>query len=404
MPLLSARLGKKSVDDAASGIASLSVDNKLVEDAEKPNVLVLGGCGFVGRNLVAMLVSKELCAKIRVVDRTMPAMAYMCDAHKAAFAAPVVEFKQADLSRQQGVDKAFDGESFKYVFNLTYDGIPFGQGDEVYEQRVTMPSRLCGAAAAKHAGLGCFVELSTAQVYEPNEKAAAEGSKTKPWTKQAAFKLKAEEELRSLRGLPLVVIRPATVYGPGDVAGLSPRVLCAAAYKQLDEKMRFLWDAKLRLNTVHVADVCTALWHVSHLGRPEPVYNLSDKSDSSQGSINEVLEAIFGISTGFAGTVVSTGAKAMGLKGFSEGVNEKHMEPWADACKKAGVLNTPLTPHIDAELLAHNHLACDGAMIEATGFAYAVPQLTAETLREQVGVYIEQKIFPPLDSLGPAKK
>jgi len=33
-----------------------------------------------------------------------------------------------------------------------------------------------------------------------------------------------------------------------------------------------------------------------------------------------------------------------------------------------------------------------------------VPQLTAETLREQVGVYIEQKIFPPLDSLGPAKK
>lgn len=404
MGLLSARGKKSAPDDAASGVASLSVDDKLVEDAEKPNVLVLGCCGFVGRNLVAMLVGKELCAKIRVVDKTMPALAFMCDAHKAAFEAPVVEFKHADLSRQQGVDKAFDGESFKYVFNLTYDGIPFGQGDEIYEQRVTMPSRLCGAAAATHTGLGCFVELSTAQVYEPNEKAAAEGSKTKPWTRQAAFKLKAEDELRGVEGLPLVVLRPATVYGPGDVTGLTPRVLCAAAYKELGEKMKFLWDARLRLHTVHVADVCTALWHVAHLRRPEPVYNLADRSDSSQGSINEALEAIFGISTGFAGTVVSSGAKAMGLKGFSEGVNEKHMEPWAAACSRAGIVATPLTPHIDAELLAHNHLSCDGRLLEAAGFAYAVPRLTAETLRDQVTVYVEQKLFPPLDSLGPAKK
>ena len=92
-------------------------------------------------------------------------------------------------------------------------------------------SKLIGEAAAKH-GVARFVDLSTAQVYEPNDKAAAEGSKLKPWTKQAAFKLKAEELLRELK-LPLVVLRPAIVYGPADVHGLSPRVIVAAVYRQL---------------------------------------------------------------------------------------------------------------------------------------------------------------------------
>ena len=142
----------------------------------------------------------------------------------------MVEFKQADLSRQAGVDRAFEGHTFKYIFNLTYDGTPFGQSEEVYQQRVLEVSKLLGGAAAKH-GTRRFVELSTAQVYEPNEKAAVEGANTKPWTKQAAFKLKAEEALRAMSDLPLVVVRPATIYGPGDVAGLSPRVLCAAAYR-----------------------------------------------------------------------------------------------------------------------------------------------------------------------------
>ena len=90
----------------------------------------------------------------------------------------------------------------------------------------------------------------------------------------------------------------------------------------------------------------------------------------------------------------------MCLKSFSEGVNEKHMESWAKACKRAGIPNTPLTPHIDAELLAHNHLACNGSMIEASGFRYSVPLLTPATLREQVDLYVEQKLFPPLASLG----
>ena len=69
-------------------------------------VLVLGGCGFVGRHLVELLV-KNGAPKIRVVDKLMPSMAALAPPHKAAFEAASVEFRQADLSRQSGVDKAF---------------------------------------------------------------------------------------------------------------------------------------------------------------------------------------------------------------------------------------------------------------------------------------------------------
>lgn len=50
--------------------------------------------------------------------------------------------------------------------------------------------------------------------------------------------------------------------------------------------------------------------------------------------------------------------KAIGLKRIAEDYNDKHMEGWQELCKAAGVSNTHLTPHIDAELLSHNHLAC----------------------------------------------
>ena len=177
-------------------------------------------------------------------------------------------------------------------------------------------------------------------------------------------------------------------------------------------------------------------------------------------------------------------------------MNEKHMEGWATMCKAAGILNTPLTPYLDPELLAHNHLAVDGRwiaspsrarnrrvastqparnrrvantqparnrratgaqppvtttspphapppldhqwtttapplhyhytttapplfhhyttttspllhcttlrgrLITSTGFTYAAPQLTEETLRPQVATYVQQQLFPPLAGGG----
>ena len=200
-----------------------------------------------------MLVKQGLCSKVHVVDKLLPTMAFLSPEAKEAFEVPLVVFKQAKLSSQSGIDKAFEAGPFDFVFNLTYDSITSGQGDDVYQQLIVDVSTRA-AMKAKQQGVKCFVELSTAQVYEPNDKASSEtGSKLKPWTKQATFKLRAEATLRDIPGLPLVVLRTATMYGPGDTSGLSPRILCAAVYRHLGEKMKFAWDGKLRANTVRFA-------------------------------------------------------------------------------------------------------------------------------------------------------
>jgi dTDP-D-glucose 4,6-dehydratase len=62
-----------------------------------PTVLVLGGVGFIGRTFVAYLVDNNLASSIRVVDKVLPATAYLSESHKKVFTDPRVEFKQANL-------------------------------------------------------------------------------------------------------------------------------------------------------------------------------------------------------------------------------------------------------------------------------------------------------------------
>ncbi len=43
--------------------------------------------------------------------------------------------------------------------------------------------------------------------------------------------------------------------------------------------MKFLWDADLKLNVVHVDDVVAAIWAAAVELKPHTVYNLSDAAD-----------------------------------------------------------------------------------------------------------------------------
>jgi nucleoside-diphosphate-sugar epimerase len=61
----------------------------------KPNVLVLGGCGFIGKNLVTHLIENDIAAKVRVIDKVLPATAYMTSRQQKAF--EKADFRQGNL-------------------------------------------------------------------------------------------------------------------------------------------------------------------------------------------------------------------------------------------------------------------------------------------------------------------
>lgn len=366
----------------------------------KPRILVLGGVGMIGRNFVKFCVDNDLCSYIRVADKTMPEIAYFSTSHKEAFADERVKYVQADLTRDAHLERAFNPEfgPYHYVYNLAGE-TKCGLNESVYASKCRDLSVKCAKYAAQHGnalGIRRYLEVSTAFVYKSQTKApAGEGADLQPWTMQAKYKLEAEEAIRNLQELDTVFIRPVTVYGPADYMGLMPRIICAAAYVKLDEKMKLLWDAEMRVNTVHVLDVCRALWHLSSEGKRGEVYNLADKTDTNQEKINAILEEVFKIRTGFIGKLVSNLARVK-LSDVVDEANDKHMKPWSDLCAEHGINNTPLSPYIDKELLQHNHLCVDGAKIESTGFEYVHPTLEAKEIRSVVEELIKQKIFPPI--------
>jgi nucleoside-diphosphate-sugar epimerase len=73
----------------------------------------------------------------------------------------------------------------------------------------------------------------------------------------------------------------------------------------LKEKMKFLWGDDLKINSVHVADVCRALWSAASSFPAGSLYNLADQTDLDQGKLNDVIEKIFKIKTGFHGMIMS---------------------------------------------------------------------------------------------------
>lgn len=256
----------------------------------------------------------------------------------------------------------------------------------------------CATEAAKRK-VKRFVEVSTAQVYDASGKMCDEAAKIKPWTELARAKLMAEEKLAELAktaDLQYVVVRPATVYGIGDTSGLMPRVICGSVYRHINQTMKFLWSAKLQISTVHVDDVVSALIHLAKAEgiRNGDVFNLADSSDSDQGSINALLEQLFGIKTGFQGGLISMMASKLSMRSVAEEANDRHVEPWHEMLKAAGISNTPLSPYIDKELLYDNPLRINGAKIESTGFKYQHPKIANDLLAPQLHTAISMKLFP----------
>ncbi|KAI9276747.1 hypothetical protein BDA99DRAFT_494018 [Phascolomyces articulosus] len=365
------------------------------------SILILGGVGFIGRHFVHYVVQNNLAQYICVVDKVLPQTAYLSEAHKASF--EKVEFRQGNLIHPASVESCFtkpDGTEYDYVFNFAAE-TKYSQVKEVYQERIFQLSVNCAKEAAKRK-VKAFITMSTAEIYDNDQGASTECSKIKPWTVIAQHKYQAEQALQKIEGLNLIILRPSVVYGPNALLGLTPRLIIGRVYQHLGEEMKLLWSKDLKLNTVHVNDIVRASWHLAKwyedTGRkPEdetPIFNLSDKEDTDQETINKLLREIFGIETGYHGSVVSSFAK-LNLDSVTEDVNEKHLAPWAELLKKSDIRTSPLSPYLDEELLYNNALSVDGSKIEReTGFTYTVPHLTKEKLVEIIDEYKSQNLWP----------
>ncbi|KAH3909035.1 hypothetical protein HBI56_125830 [Parastagonospora nodorum] len=368
--------------------------------SEKPSVVIIGGLGYTGRNLTKYLYDNKLASEIRIVDKHLPELAWLAPEFKEACSRE--RFVQADAAQERSLPRVFDregGKQFDYVFNCGGE-TRFSQEEKVYELRSYGLSMTLGKEAAKR-NIKCFVELSTGMVYKSEKTPSKETDKLKPWSNLAKYKAKAEEDLAKIEGLNLVVMRMAHVYGPYTSKFISTALCMARVYQHKKKEMRWLYKEDLRTNTVHIDDMVRAMWHAAewHSKQPSPrkpaTFNVVDHGATTQGHTAKIIKEVFGIETGFHGTLISAFAR-LNLDHVVDEVNDETLDPWAELQTAAGISqSTPLSPFMEKELLRDADLSLDGSLLEKeTGFTYKHEKLTREGIEEVIESYKRMNWWP----------
>lgn len=375
----------------------MAAEERVANQVDGISVCVLGGCGMIGRNFVKWLLERRKLnvERIKVLDSKLPALAFFTPALRELFKDSRVAFQQSDLTREAHVTRALNEEKFDYIFNCCGE-TRCGKDAQEYQRRNVESARLFSAAVVQMPHPPKWVEISEARIYKDNSSKKKENGKIAPWTKVAHSRLEAENVIKNVDGLQYVILRPALVYGPGDKESLTPRILCAATYKHNNETMKFLWGKSLKINTVHVRDVCKAMWLAATQAESGSVYNLADETDLDQGKFNKILGSIFQIKTGFFNRAFNLAAK-LAVSTVASTSNSKHVPAWSELCQAHSILNTPLSPYMDVEIIKNCHLSVDGTKItQDLGFSYDHPQVSQELIEEVINEYVTQGLFPPV--------
>ncbi|KAI9700463.1 MAG: hypothetical protein M1820_006762 [Bogoriella megaspora] len=408
----------------------------------KPSVLIIGGLGYVGRFLALYIHQNSLASTIRLVDKQLPELAMLPPEFNEACSKE--NFMQADASRESNLARILTppqghAESYDYIFNCGGE-TRFSQEDNVYRARSYMLSLVLGQAAAKK-GCKAFIECSTGMVYAPDKTPRRESDRTKPWLRLAKWKLDAEEALGKMqkgganevtansnkqgegangvrpekRGLPLVVMRTAHVYGPYTGRWLGTALALARVYQDMGKDMKFLWSRDLHTACVHVEDVARALWTAaewrSNLSpntsvspfqaspqdalTPFPVFNIVDHGQTSQATLAGLVTEVFKIPTTFTNALINTFAR-LNLDHVVDDVNDETLDPWSDMLKRSGCVgNTPLSPFMEKELLQDKEFNLNGSRFENTvGFRYKHERITKQEVEDVIESYKRMNWWP----------
>ena len=225
-------------------------------------ILLTGASGFLGRAIVKH--ARELDVELRCTGRSPHAPAN------------VTNYVSADLTKEDEATAAVkDCDVLIHSAGLAHQ---FGsKGNAASEfQRVNVVGTQNTVRAAVAAGVRHIVLVSSVSVYgQTNAELVSESTPCQPEGPYASSKFYAEvaaSQLTEPAGIPLTILRMATIYGEGDPGNVA-RLMDAI------DRRRFVWigSGKNLKSLVHVDDAATACCQAAMNPAPEMsrAYNIS---------------------------------------------------------------------------------------------------------------------------------
>lgn len=311
-------------------------------------VVVTGAAGFVGRHLVRLLA--EGGARVRATDRVPE--------DRAFFGALGVEYVVADVTDPASLRPVFTG-SIDRVFHLgaiCNFTVPYER-----LRPVNVGGARHVAELSRRAGVHRFIHMSSTAVYGryPGRPFTEETPRA-PVDDYGRSKRDGEDEVfaQMREGLPVTVLRPCTIYGPGCADG------AGKVFSRRSSVGAIPGSGRQVLSNIRVEDVAAAAEYLSR--RPEAnghTYNLVDESRPTLGEALTLAAEVFGSPRPRVRVplfVVETVARGATLAGRLLG-------------------RIPELEHAAVKYLADDYIV-DGSKLRSTGFVARHPDFS-ESMR-----------------------
>jgi UDP-glucose 4-epimerase len=230
------------------------------EAAAKPmhtkrlKVLVTGGAGFIGSNLVDGLIGAGY--DVAVIDNLSTG--------KREYLNPQAKFYENDVSDEASMRRIFEEEKFDFVFHLAAQiSVADSVKDPMYDMNANARGSFNVFNAAKETGVKRVVFISTGgALYGDVTEPAHENMPVAPTSPYAIHKFTAERYLELFRTehkLNSITLRLANVYGPRQFKGGEGAAVAVFSHNAINNIPSTIFgDGSKTRDFVYVGDVVDA--------------------------------------------------------------------------------------------------------------------------------------------------
>ncbi|CAF0863553.1 unnamed protein product [Didymodactylos carnosus] len=260
------------------------------DSSDARNLLVTGGCGFIGSNFINYWLKTYSADKIINVDR-LDACANpknIENANSANYKLIVADINNKDLMLhlmiQNNITHVAHFAVQTHLDTSFGNSLTFTESNVFGTHNVLEASRIYGK-------LHKFVFASTDEVYEKSQVGSChERSVLNPTNPYAATKAAAEFLIKSYGEsfkLPYCITRISNVYGPYQyIEKVIPTFVTAILH---GERMAIHGDGKQARNYIYVDDTVKAIELILLKGKPKMIYNIGTKNVHTVLEIADIL-------------------------------------------------------------------------------------------------------------------